>query len=619
MTDRYIRYVITTDASGAITGMKRVETASDTLAGRLQSTGGHLKNLGSGMTSLGHKLTAISLPLIAVGGYSIKMAMDFQTSMTQLRTQAGASAKEVKTLEGSVLKLGPKVAEGPKELAEALYPIRSVGLKGSQAMRALTASAKGAQISGAGLTETAEAMSGALRTNLKDVHSASEAMGIMNGIVGLGKLHLSELTQAMATGILPQAKAVGLGFRGVGAALDAMTRQNVPATTEATRLRLTLTQFTAPTGAAKRALASIGLGQFTLANDLRKPEGLVGALKELHEHLARLPQDEQALKLSEAFGKSRGSANVVGLLNSLPEMAKIQTELAKTGEGQFNQAFGARTQDASYKMQAALAAGKAALVQFGQTLIPIVIPALTKFSKLVIGGIEWLKRLPKPIKDVIVGFTILLAVGGPLLIFFGNLTSAVGTVMSVLGKLGPAVTGAAAEEKGAFAIAGTTLGDAFSVAFRAALPIAALATFLEILSKVRPTHGPFSERKGHGYQHKGYKSLVEVAASAMPWAPGGTIAEAGLTPSEERAQLMKVYRANYPYGVTSPSNSAKYYPQAHPTRHEQPTKIDFHLDGKVFAEALIPQIRNKPELARPFAEAVTKYAQHKSPLARAIP
>src|SRR5580693_5485708 len=192
-SNRVVRYIITGDSAGAVKAMKETEVAASKVGSKLEETGSKMKTLGSGMSSFGRKLSYLSVPLLAVGGYSIKMAMDFQTSMTQLRTQAGASAKELKYLEAGALKIGPKVAEGPTELAQALYPIRSVGLQGKQALEALTAAAKGSQVSGAGLTETSEALSGALRTQLSDVHSASGAMSIMNGIVGLGRMHLDEL------------------------------------------------------------------------------------------------------------------------------------------------------------------------------------------------------------------------------------------------------------------------------------------------------------------------------------------------------------------------------------------------------------------------------------------
>jgi TP901 family phage tail tape measure protein len=609
---RIVKYVVLCDSSGAIVGMKRVEESADKVSTRLQATGSHLKSLGGGMSSFGHKLTSLSVPLLAVGAYSVKMAMNFNTSMTQLQTQAGASAKEVKKLEGAVFKLGPKIGEGPKELADALYPIRSVGLKGAQAMQALTASAKGAQIGGSGLTETADALSGALRTNMKDVKSASGAMDIMNKVVGLGKLHLTDLTQAFSTGILPAAKTAGLGFRDVGAALDAMTAQGIPASVEATRLRTNLSQFEAPHASALKALRSIGLGQYTLAEDLRKPKGLIVALTALKEHLSTVGKNEQGNILARAFGGARGSANVAGLLNSLTSMTSIRAKLQGAGGKQFSEAWKTWEKTPQAQMDKALAAGRTALTQFGQVLIPIVIPALTKFSKLVIGGIDFLKRMPKPLKDIAIGFTIMLAIGGPLLIFFGNMISAVGSTIGMFGKLsgaftklGPALKGAATDSEAAGTTAFASLGTLLGAALVGGI-IAYIAT----------NSGPKWFQKLFGIED--HHTILHEAEQGTLWGLVHPNA-AGPSEKEERKRLQhwehhggsggsqgQGWRER---GFHSAREAALAIPM--PPIHTHIT-LQQVIDGKAVAQSTVTHIRHDPTLAKPVAEAVTKYAQFKA-------
>jgi TP901 family phage tail tape measure protein len=640
-SNRVVRYIITGDSAGAVKAMKETEVAANSVGSKLEATGSKIKTLGSGMSSFGRKLSYLSVPLLAVGGYSIKMAMDFQTSMTQLRTQAGASAKELKYLEAGALKIGPKVAEGPTELAQALYPIRSVGLQGKQALEALTAAAKGSQVSGAGLTETSEALSGALRTQLSDVHSASGAMSIMNGIVGLGRMHLDELNAAMTTGILPTAKNLGLGFRDVGAALDAMTRQGIPAQAEATRLRTNLTKFSAPTGAALKALRSIGLQQYTLANDLRKPNGLVTALRDLHDHLMRVSKDEQGLVLSKAFGGAKGSANVVGLLNALPEMEKIRGKLNEYGEKQLNSAFATRQANASFKLAQALDAGKAALVSFGQTLIPIVIPALLKFSKLVIGGIEWLKKMPKPVKDVVVGFTLLLAVGGPLLIFFGHIISAMGSVIGVAGKfatilstrLGPAVKsltkvlpgfGAAAGEAGTEASGGIAalLPEIAALVAAAAALVAAYEAIKKLKEYFSSSNGAAHSRGAKALKHLHQPSEFQAATGGAKALLSGHInraALAGIAPgSYGEAQYLKehpgVLGKTEARGGGEVSAAASRAIEKRIRERNERIEIHnhIHLDGKEVARSTATHTRNDPTVAKPMAEGLTKYVQHRA-------
>lgn len=431
MPDRKIRLVLTGSSASAVRAMQEVATAAEGAHAKVQAAGTKL-------SSAGHSMSALSVPLLAVGGYAVKTAANFQDAMTLIRTQAGASTGEVNKMGVAVHALAPKVGYGATELAKALYPIESVGLRNTHALDALSAAAKGAQVSGAALTDTSDAMAGALKTSMFDVKNASDAMSIMNGIVGQGKMHLTDLTAAMTTGILPAAKNAGLGFRDVGTALAAMSRQSIPPQDEATRLRLNLMQFEAPKNTALKALSSIGLGQFTLADDLRKPHGLVTALSDLRAHLHGLTKDQQNVVLSQAFGGAKGSGNIMGLLNAVPQMQSIQGPLQGAGMGQLDKAFGERKKDASFKFGAGLAAIQNAMGALGMVLVPLA-PLIEKFASVLTKAVEWVTKLPKPIKDAAGGFVLLLAVGGPMLIFAGNLIKAFGFIGIAIRGVGVAL------------------------------------------------------------------------------------------------------------------------------------------------------------------------------------
>lgn len=624
MPNRIVRYIITGDSAGAVRAMKETETAAKKAETGLAAAGSRMKSLGAGMVGLGRSLEAVSLPVALVGGYAVKSAMGFQTSMTLIQTQAGASANEVRKMSHAVLGLSGKVATSPEELAKALYPIESVGLRGSKALQALTAAAKGAQISGAGVTEVANAMAGALRTSLPDIHSAAGAMSIMNGIVGLGKLHLDELTGAMSTDILPQAKALGLGFRDVGAALDAMTRQSVPAATEATRLRLSLTQMTAPSGIALRALQAIGLGQFSLANDLRKPGHLITALQDLRTHLKGLSKDQQDLILSDAFGKARGSANIIGLLNALPEMEGIRGKLSKYGEPQLNQAFGVRSQNAAFKMQEALSKLKAALVELGNVLIPVVVPAMVKLAGLVQHGAEWFKKLPGPVRDATIYFGLFMITAGPMLIFFGNLAKAAGTLMEVLPKLTKILPG--------FGAAAGEAGEAASVGIAGLLPeiaalLAAAAAVVAIYKGVQAIKAFISPHTGRARtpaaralraMHQPSEFTANTQGALAMLSGGSRVNYGALAPgSAAEVALLKARGsggASELTGTAVPETAAGRARRKEIEEHNQQTIVlhnVIQLDGKVVAKNTVHHVRNNPQIARPVAEGVTKYAQHR--------
>ena len=433
---RIIRIVLTGDSAG----LQRAFVEADAATAKTTSSMDKMQAVGRKMTSVGRSMTMLAVPLVAVGVYAVKTAATFQASMTMIRTQVGASVGEVTSMSAAILKLAPKVGEGPNALAQALYPIESVGLRGAAALNALKASAMGAQVSGASLTDTADAIAGAMRTGMKDVHSAADAMSILNATTAQGKMHLQDLVAAMGTGVAVEAKRAGLGLRDLGVALAAMTRQGIPAENEATRLKLNLIQFEAPKNAALKALQKIGLGQFSLADDMRKPNGLIVALEDLRTHLQGVSKDQANLTLSQAFGGARGSANVAGLINALPQMQTIQPALAAAGQGQLTDAFATRTKNLTFQWQQFKAIADVALVGLGNSLMPLVREYLPKLAKFVEDVASGLQHMSPTLRDVVVGFTAFLAIGGPILMFAGSLVTALAAVgAAILWVAGTAV------------------------------------------------------------------------------------------------------------------------------------------------------------------------------------
>src|SRR5688572_4200987 len=87
------------------------------------------KQLGQATAGLGDTLTRnVTLPIIGVGVAATKMALDFDSVFVQMQSLAGATASEIDGMKKGVLDLAGETGKAPKELAEALYFLRSSGL-----------------------------------------------------------------------------------------------------------------------------------------------------------------------------------------------------------------------------------------------------------------------------------------------------------------------------------------------------------------------------------------------------------------------------------------------------------------------------------------------------------
>jgi TP901 family phage tail tape measure protein len=337
-----------------------------------------------GLAKLGRAIavTGTTLAAGAVAGVteSVKMAVSFQTAMTKIQTQAGASAADVKQLSGEVLKLGMYAEQGPTDLANALFHLKSVGLDNADAMKALRQASDLAAVGGANLEDTTNALAGAWRSGIKGAETFGKTASTLNAIIGAGNMRMSDLTAALGTGILPAAKTFGVSLKSVGAALALMTDEGVPANDAATRLKMSLSLLGAPSAMAEKQLNSIGLTGLQLANAMRSPAGLIGAVGLLKSHLdaSGLSASQAAALLSRAFGGGRSSSAILTMVNNLDVLRQKQNQI-NSSTGKFAQEVAAQRKTA----QAQFALLKSSLDVLAVRLGSAVLPYLVKFVQYI--------------------------------------------------------------------------------------------------------------------------------------------------------------------------------------------------------------------------------------------
>jgi TP901 family phage tail tape measure protein len=325
-------------------------------------------------------MKATGLIFAAAGVEGIKMAIKFEKQMEMIHTQAGASQQEVDKLKNSVLDLAGVVPQGPEVLAEGLYHLESIGLRGAAAMSALKVAAQGAAVGNADLESTASALGAAWIVNIKGAGSLHNTMGVLNATVGAGNMRMNELVTALGSGILPVAKLAGLSIQDVGAALATLSDSGYSASSAAAQLGTALHFLYAPTTKAKKALESIGLSSKDVIREMSGPNGLHGALELLKSHLSGAGDHaEQMEKLGEIFPGGRGKV-ILTLITELERLDMKRKQITATG-GQFGDAVKRTMEQPAVKIQKAWSALQAELIRLGQAMEGPATAAMVLFAK----------------------------------------------------------------------------------------------------------------------------------------------------------------------------------------------------------------------------------------------
>lgn len=374
--------------------------------------------------------TYVTAPMLAIGAASLKMAMDFDRSMTKIVTLVGVARGEVEKWKPSILDIAATTGRSATEMADALFFITSNGFRTTQALDILKSSAMGAAI---GLGETKDiafAATSAMNAYGGASMTANESVAILVKTVREGNLEASELPPVLGQ-LLPIAAAMGVEFHEVGAAIATMTRSGVSARLAALGMKSALIGLIAPTKAARDNALSMGFSMERMAQIARE-EGLITALRQMDIHLK-----EAGRSWKTVFPNAKAFTAVLQLMGENAEATfEIFESLADTTGKDLTDTFD-QVQGPAQEFAVALAKIKTAMVTLGGNLTPVV-----GLFDDVADAISWTSRsfdtLNPSVKGIISGFGTMLLTVGPLLYALGNLGRIMArfTGLSILFKAG---------------------------------------------------------------------------------------------------------------------------------------------------------------------------------------
>jgi TP901 family phage tail tape measure protein len=441
-----VRLVFLADDSQLNSALRR-------LVGQTTATQAALKKLqkvGADMTRVGRSMTlGVTLPAAVAGAASVKMAADFETSMTHIETLVGQSRTQVSQWSKDILALAPLVGKSPKELADALYYITSSGAKASDALAILTVSAKASAV-GLGDTQTiADGVTSVLNAYGSKTISAAKATDILIRAVAVGKGEPTEFAKNLGQ-VLPIAAELGVNFADVASAMAHITLKGDSASEAVTKVRGALVKLMKPTIQGRALLAGIGMSTGDIKKSI-KDKGLLPTLQMLHDKIKafsalgsgakiklfdgksmkdltaiqrRLVNNDFSANLGTLFNDVRGFQGVLSLVGeSKGKVDKLFATVHGAG-GDLDKAFGRTAETAAQKFKKAFAGMQVSAVKLGNTLMPFATAVVKKIG-------EWIDKFVKlnpEAQKTILAVIGLAAALGPLLWGLGSLTKTFATL-----------------------------------------------------------------------------------------------------------------------------------------------------------------------------------------------
>lgn len=403
----------------------------------LKTASGRLKSFGKSTQAVGRSLqTRLALPLAVAGGAAIKMAGDFDKSMTKIKTLVGIASDEVDEMGVGVKAMAKEFAISSADAADALFFVTSAGLRGKDAMEALEGAMKASAI-GMGEAKTiAQLTSAAMNAYGSDTLNAYDATDVLTAAIREGSIESDELASVMGQ-VLPVASNMGIAFDQVGAAFAAMSRTGTPAAQAATQLNSIMMGIMKPTQQAADAMELMGLSSEGLRQQI-KDEGLLSVLNTLKEGA-----NQNAKAFEDAFGNVRALRGILDLTGKSMETTRGIFGRMTDTTGITQTAVDALAQSAEFRLRKAMNSAKESFAQVGSTLLTGFLPIFEDVSRVIQNVFNAFFNLDEGTQKLVLALGAFAVVLPTIITLVGTLTTLFGALLSPIALVAGAIAGIA--------------------------------------------------------------------------------------------------------------------------------------------------------------------------------
>lgn len=405
-------------ATSAERSFKRLNDTVQRNSQVLQAVGGVLAGFGAA--------AGAALASVAVKG------AQFDTQMRTVAAVTQASAAELEALESAARRMGASTSFSAAEAGSGLEFLARAGFSAAEAIAALPGSLALAEANNLDLGRSADIVSNVLSNFGLQAHEAGRAVDVLHNTARSANTNVEQMGEAMSYAGLLAAKS-GQSIEDTATALGLMANNGIQASAAGTALARAISSMLAPTPAAAKAFAKLGI-------ETRDTRGEFIGIKSITEQLAesqqRLANDtEFAAAVMDAFGE-RGARGMLALASS----GTAAFEELRDQVGQTN----TTTADAERMMAGLEGSWKRFISAVGELQIAILRSGFGEFLQSIMeritGVVRWLGELnPKLLRLGAIAGSVAAAMG----VAIGGLLIALPTLTIALHGVGTAAAGAA--------------------------------------------------------------------------------------------------------------------------------------------------------------------------------
>ena len=290
--NRNITVRLLADTSNFTAGMAKVSGESQKAATTMEAAGGKTKLITTGVAAAGVAATAL-------GVAAIKMAADFDASMSTVQANTGASTDEMAQLRQAAIDAGADTVYSATESADAINELGKAGLSTSDILSGgLSGALNLAASDGMAVGDAAELMATTLKQfNMTGAESTQVADALAAGAgKAVGSAHDLGLALNQAGMV---SHSFGISMQETAGTLAAFAESGMIGSDAGTSLKTMLISLANPSTKASNLMQDLGINAYDAQGKFIGLSGLAGVLK---DKLGGLSQEQRNQALATIFG-----------------------------------------------------------------------------------------------------------------------------------------------------------------------------------------------------------------------------------------------------------------------------------------------------------------------------
>lgn len=421
--------------------LKSLEEQAKSSATALQeiaAKGEKLKTVGDNITNVGKKFLPVTGVVTGLGTAAVKVAADFDSSMSKVAAVSGATGKDFDALRDKAREMGSKTKFSASEAAEAMNYMAMAGWKTEDMLEGIEGVMNLAAASGEDLATTSDIVTDALTAFGLSASDSGHFADILAAASSNANTNVSMMGETFKY-CAPIAGALGFSAEDTAEAIGLMANAGIKGSQAGTALRTIMNNLS---GDVKICGSSIGEVTVATTNADGSMRDLSDILADCRTAFAGLTESEKAQAAESLVGKNAMSGFLALMNAGEGDIDKLSSAIANC-DGTAAGMAETMQDNLAGQLQILKSQLEELAISFGDLLMPAIRSIVGWIQKFV----DWLNSMDEGTRKVIVTVALVAAAIGPVLIIVGKVISAVGTIMTLVPKLAGVINAA----KGVFA------------------------------------------------------------------------------------------------------------------------------------------------------------------------